>query len=439
MDEEVDYEPEEEEETFSFPATTYTLPVSPVHYQQHYPHSPNISPPPSPYQSPPPSPPPSPYPYLPEWTKNEKKKKKKKKRPNDTRKIVEHVPTFPIYSETQGYKQSKTYLEVDTQSRIVLPIQLPISSSAKQIYEVMESETIKTLMSNIASRCPTATPETLRASRQATFVCCGYSAPVMTCIIYLLQLYNSSSSSSSSSFNINKFLKQIDNVGIIFNNEDESMEISNMPDLYKRINRFFLLISGYAKFSQEIGWNKRCSDNYTLVDGLNLVTIFEPHIGITTCSTYHHFVVYCINKWAIIYDSWAGGEHGCREGWTRIMKMEDMQKLINIINNLISSRKRTEIFRKYFNAPDKKGTYKFEQKVQVGILNGPKLNNYLWTYLYGKDSGLINQPAIDVIEEHGFGLKRKQTKKRERTRMKERTRRKEKQTKKRRRKSKRNI
>ena len=187
-----------------------------------------------------------------------------------------------------------------------------------------------------------------------------------------------------------------------------------------------MLISGYARF-KDIGWNERCPENTILSQGINLVSLTGPIVD-GGCTTYHHFIVYVHNDYCIIFDSWAGGVDGCRGPWIRIMKTIDLQKLFNAINDNSNNHIfLTEVFKNYFNAPNKLGTMQVDHDVQVGILNSNSgLDDYIWKYLHGKRKGKVSKlsgiPTQELLEAFSGGnISNYQTKKIKRTKRKKMT------------------
>jgi len=339
------------------------------------------------------------------------------------------LPTIPMcIDETELLNQS-------IKPMTVLSIQPFIEPLAIEIYKFIKINNA-TILYDIEIKCPNPSEYTARANKYAFSSCCGFSAPVMACILYINLLHcNQKGIDLLSGFSTHNFLSLLDyGQPLELKNNGETIIIPNRENLYERIGRFYMLISGYAHFPQDIGWNKRCSTNYTLLPGINLVTIFEyyPNPDSTgKCATFHHFLVYCLEDKdkeykedeglkrtkkrgrdkieeesydSIIYDTWAGGCDGYRHAFIRIKKFSDIQDLFDRINKTKDVGKRNDIFLRYFNAPNKLGKFDFPEQVQVGILNGAELDKYFWTYLYGKDvtgntSKYTQKATQDVLDE----------------------------------------
>ena len=169
-----------------------------------------------------------------------------------------------------------------------------------------------------------------------------------------------------------------------------------------------MLISGYAEF-KGMGWNINCPTYTKLVEGINLVSLTGQILSVDgDCETYHHFTVYVLNNYSIIFDSWAGGDDGCREPWIRIMQTDDLQNLFDEINTNPNDYKFfTEVFKNYFNAPNERGKFKVDYEVQVGILNSATgLDAFCWKYLYGMQQGqpskLSRTSTIETLKHFNF-------------------------------------
>ena len=381
----------------------------------------------------------------------------------------------------------------------ILSIQPFIEPLAIEIYKFIKINNA-TILDDIEIKCPNPSENTARANKYAFSSCCGFSAPVMACILYINLLHCNQKGidllrSGFSTHNLLTLLDYGQPLELKNRYNGETITIPNRQNLYERIGIFYMLISGYAHFPQDIGWNKRCSTNYTLLPGINLVTIFEyyPNPDSTgKCATFHHFLVYCLEDKdkeydeekglkrtkkrgrdkieeesydSIIYDTWAGGCDGYRHAFIRIKKFSDIQELFNRINETKNVGKRNDIFLRYFNAPNKLGKFDFPEQVQVGILNGAELDKYFWTYLYVKDdtgnaskyaqeptqyvldklydsaqSSPHSSPHNSAMSDSGYGVikENKQTRKRKEIRKRNQTR-KRKQTKRKQTKKKRNI
>ena len=168
-----------------------------------------------------------------------------------------------------------------------------------------------------------------------------------------------------------------------------------------------MLISGYAGFNG-MGWNTNCPTYTQLVEGINLVSLTGPISVDGGCGTYHHFTVYVLGNYSIIFDSWAGGDDGCREPWIRIMQTDDLQNLFDEIKTYPNSHDfLTEVFKNYFNAPNKQGKLTVDYEVQVGILNSNSgLDDSFWKYLYGMQKGqpskLSRRSTIETLKQFDF-------------------------------------
>lgn len=356
------------------------------------------------------------------WTILTHKKQQTRRNTQKIRKTI-HEHVLPIWTKDgamQGSRQTRATLAIDTQPRIPSPIQYKISPEIKQIYAFMESPIIQEILTKVSDKCTVP-----RASRYAFNTCCGFTAPIMAGLLFINNLdCKQNRIDIMKGYDIDNFMQRVARGFIIDKNYDgdkESIYITGKEvhsnNIYKRLSRFYSLISGYAHFD-DIGWNVRCPTEQNLKPGINLVSILTES-GRGGCSTYHHFIVYWIENMCIFFDSWAGGRHGCRESWTRIMRPKDAQLLFERINRASNAETRTSLFKRYFNAPDTDNTLLFNEPFKIGILNGTILNNYLWKYLYGIDiSGnvsIISGPVTqDLLEDpfNALGIKTKKRTKR---------------------------
>jgi hypothetical protein len=135
----------------------------------------------------------------------------------------------------------------------------------------------------------------------------------------------------------------------------------NGDEMIDRIKDFFLVTSPYGKAYESTDsidpyrispYQMTCSDsNKEIQDGPNLMTLFTRPPGVD-CSTNHHFFVYKEGDYIVIADAWANSAHGNREGWVRIMKSTEFQKILNTIYLPETNYKeRTKLMIYYFNVP----------------------------------------------------------------------------------------
>ena len=287
------------------------------------------------------------------------------------------------------------------------------------------------------------TKHTEAADSKAFDTCCGFTAPITTGILFLLDKICKITDFIQPG-NPCKFVEHLTN-GVTISHKHENMTV-NLSNINEKLFRFYMFISGYAHI-KDLGWNERCPSINFLIEGINLVSITGPPTETTnldgsikkTCNTYHHFTVLVITidstNYAIITDTWAGGEHGCRDPWVRIMHAEHLQALFEEINNFSNEIEHTHeyqeivgkyfneetifkkllrnpnneqyltqlttLFKIYFNAPDIKGTYKVKSPMRVGILNGPELEDMIWKYM-NPESNLAKRPTIEAHKKHNM-------------------------------------
>jgi hypothetical protein len=245
---------------------------------------------------------------------------------------------------------------------------------------------------------------TAAADSKAFDTCCGFTAPITTGILFLLDKICKITDFIQPGNQCN-FVKHLTD-GVVIEHKREYMYV-NLFNINEKLFRFYMFISGYAHI-KDLGWNERCPPINFLIEGINLVSITGPISRQKTCSTYHHFTVFVIIldgiSYSIITDTWAGGEHGCRDPWVRIMYTEHLQGLFTTINlNSTNHDMLTPLFKIYFNAPDIKGTYQVENDMRVGILNGPNLEDMIWKYM-NPVSGLARRPTIEAHNTHNMTI-----------------------------------
>ena len=314
---------------------------------------------------------------------------------------------LPIYSLKQTSTES--YHTLDTQIRLPLNSpEYPVPSKhILHIYDFIIATSTETIESTSACSLPTSSSTHIstsigRSNKKSFIECCGFSASIVSAQLWILMLLcNQRHQQLMDCFKISYFNKILKN-GFNLTYNEELIYI-NKYNIHQKLYRFFMLISGYAKF-KGIGWNERCPENTILSQGINLVSLTGPIVD-GGCDTYHHFTVYVNKGYCIIFDSWAGGDDGCRGPWIRIMQTNDLQNLFNEINDYSNDYNfLTEIFKNYFNAPNKLGTMHVDHHVQVGILNSNSgLDTYIWKYLYGMRKGsaskLSNIHTQEILEE----------------------------------------
>ena len=265
-------------------------------------------------------------------------------------------------------------------------------------------------MSPSATTAFKQTRHTEAADSKAFDTCCGFTAPITTGILFLLDKICKITDFIQPG-NQCKFVEHLTN-GVTISHKHENMTV-NLTNINEKLFRFYMFISGYAHI-KNLGWNERCPSIKTLTEGINLVSITGLPTEITnrdgsikrTCNTYHHFTVLVIKihkkSYSIITDTWAGGEHGCRDPWVRIMYTKHLQELFTTINdNSTKYDVLTTLFKIYFNAPDITGTYQVENDMKVGILNGSELEEMIWKYM-NPESNLARRPTIEAHAKHNI-------------------------------------
>jgi hypothetical protein len=150
---------------------------------------------------------------------------------------------------------------------------------------------------------------TAAADSKAFDTCCGFTAPITTGILFLLDKICKITDFIQPGNQCN-FVKHLTD-GVVIEHKREDMDV-NLFNINEKLFRFYMFISGYAHI-KDLGWNERCPPINFLIEGINLVSITGPISRQKTCSTYHHFTVFVIIldgiSYSIITDTWAGGEH----------------------------------------------------------------------------------------------------------------------------------
>jgi hypothetical protein len=302
--------------------------------------------------------------------------------------------------------------------------QLPLPDHILKIYDFIWEAHRSTLISTTHCRMPTsanpAITGAISESKKYAFIeCCGFSAAIMAAYLFIFTIFCMQAQTQARQFTTmdcfnNKYFEESITAGFTLTYKGENIDINN-ENIHEKLYMVFMLLSGYG-YIYGIGWNTRCPMHTVLDQGINLVSLTGYPYG-SRCDTIHHFIVYVVEEYCIIIDSWAGGIDGCRDPWIRIMKLDDMQRLINYINNLnipmppkrntrrkiqrnaqrqphvsetieiLKTKIRTEIFKNYFNAPNKLGRLYVDEPIYVGILNeSSRLNDNIWKYLYIPES-----------------------------------------------------
>ena len=303
---------------------------------------------------------------------------------------------WPIWAKIQT--DSKPRHTTDTHQRIIhdegIHIRPPVP--VEKLYNFISN--INNIYVSDTAQCATTAfiqnKHTEAADSKAFDTCCGFTAPITTGILFLLDKICKITNFIQPGNQCNFVKHLID--GVVIEHKGEDMDV-NITNINEKLFRFYMFISGYAHI-KSLGWNERCPPINFLIEGINLVSITGPISQDGTCNTYHHFTVFVIIihgiSYSIITDTWAGGEHGCRDPWIRIMYTEHLQSLFTTINdNSTNHHELTILFKIYFNAPNIKGTYQVENDMKVGILNGQNLEDMIWKYM-NPVSNLAKRPTI---------------------------------------------
>ena len=323
---------------------------------------------------------------------------------------------WPIWAIIQT--DSKPYHTTDSHQRIIqyesINIRPPVP--VVKLYNFISN--INNIYISDTAQCATTafkqTRHTEAADSKAFDTCCGFTAPITTGILFLLDKICKITDfiQPGNQCNFVDKLRQNEGFGVTISHKHENMTV-NLTNINEKLFRFYMFISGYAHI-KNLGWNERCPSIKTLTEGINLVSITGLPTEITnrdgsikrTCNTYHHFTVLVIKihkkSYSIITDTWAGGEHGCRDPWVRIMYTKHLQELFTTINdNSTKYDVLTTLFKIYFNAPDITGTYQVENDMKVGILNGSELEEMIWKYM-NPESNLARRPTIEAHAKHNI-------------------------------------
>ena len=301
----------------------------------------------------------------------------------------------PIWGQIQGSSETNQRYHTDKQTRYIVNMRQP-PQHFLDLYHFIIDINNKFILST--SKCILPFPKittVLSAKRKAFNTCCGFTAPIISAVLFIVELHKYSKQSHDH-ISIQQF-EQLLLTGFDINYKGEDMTV-NAANINEKLFRCYMFISGYANISK-LGWNTNCPRIQVLHQGINLVNIVGPINATGWCTTYHHFMVFVQGNIATISDTWAGGIHGCRGPWVRIMNKNDLDEILNDISN--HSRDYdllTEILQTYFNSPNIQGNYKVNSFMQIGIINGTDLFDKLWTYLYGIQDGnpshLADAPTI---------------------------------------------
>jgi hypothetical protein len=193
-------------------------------------------------------------------------------------------------------------------------------------------------------------------------ICCAYSALVMAYAFVKARTY---------CFEFGQQIKDVDVCMKKFLNGLQTGTYANEENktILLEIERLHMGINGYNREGTNVYGNEsiisrsnNCPPEHPMLteDGVYLFSIvsnFHTRTdGREGCGTAHHFMVYKINNYCIIYDTWLGGYQGNRCNWTRIISTEQFIFLINLMNDPRTSVDEKEfIILMIFAGPNKNG------------------------------------------------------------------------------------
>ena len=276
--------------------------------------------------------------------------------------LSQRVPIYPIFCLTQhGYE---IYHEDDPVVRISIQPQPQVTNDFNTLYSLY---TLLVTIGNLLVQNSAIKLNELQSGDKYDkgdikgFVeCCGFSSIIIACTLILCIITLDKLNQPINYENIIKLLQT-----------DYQLQLTecafNMDSLYYKLVVYFRMISGYYGMPG-IGWNEKCPNNSTEIEeGVNLVTLYSNKSKSGGCTTTHHFVVIVNEGYCLIYDTWAGGIHGIRPAWTRIMQTAHFKKVLNLLDNEYSVPDvRTEILKQYFAAPSN-NNYIYTNRSNIGL------------------------------------------------------------------------
>lgn len=297
--------------------------------------------------------------------------------------------TSPFFDNTIHVSESTTRYLLDIKEQEELSnINNEEFILSKTIYEQ-----INIYADNLVSKqtCPT------EELSHAFLECCGFSSIVISCTLLLLHLFCEQTQKTLlecfTATNAEYLMDKTNTDTIIF--KDRELQINNFSDFIKIC---FKNISGYNYVE---GGNVDCSYETHLDLGINLVTImYEPFDDPTLCNTMHYFTVLNTGTYSIVYDTWAGGDGGCRLGWSRIILTLDLQNILNDLNDDDLVQKiRTQHLKNYFAAPNHYISTKSNKVYSIQSKKVTKIGIYTQTKLYELIYDLLPEPYIPTRPE----------------------------------------
>jgi hypothetical protein len=192
-------------------------------------------------------------------------------------------------------------------------------------------------------------------------ICCAYSALVMAyAFVKAIIKCTSTKSSESIQVCIKKFLNGL--VTAKNANEENKKNLLEIETLHMGINAYNGKKTNVYGDNSVIGRINKCPTGINLQDdGVHLFSIVSQFYSIPGtndigCGTAHHFMVYKMGIYCIIYDTWLGGPQGSRCNWTRILSTDQFIYLIDLMNHTETSIDiKEEIILKIFAGPNKNG------------------------------------------------------------------------------------
>ena len=225
--------------------------------------------------------------------------------------------------------------------------------------------------------------------------CCAYSALVMSYIFYkAFKICNEPSQDT--------FLTCVKKVFTKFTTTNYSNTPKNINNhkILVEIEFLHMGINGYNGNQANVYGNdsiisriSSCPRQNVMPEenGVYLFSIVSEIYPSGGCGTAHHFILYIIEEYCIIYDTWLGGSQGSRCNWSRVISKTDFRNIFNIMNDMrYPPEIKEQIILAFFAGPNKP----IDARTPAPGYHDTRYN-YQFRYYHPKDFQLL----LDLNEE----------------------------------------
>lgn len=194
----------------------------------------------------------------------------------------------------------------------------------------------------------------LPLAEKAQAICCAYSALVMTYAF----IEATKMCSSSLTLGLEKFVDCVRRfLTKLKRSKPQDGILLEIETLHTSINAYNYFKQNLYGDVSEISRLNNCPGGIELKrNGIHLFSLVSQFYTNGGCGTGHHFMVYVIDDFCIIYDTWMGGSQGNRCNWTRLISTDQFIYLINLMNDTQTEKNiKEEIILTIFAGPNKNG------------------------------------------------------------------------------------